>query len=60
MYDFKQATEVYDYRPYVETLLIYGSDASTSHLTNVYWYLCKGKMLPCDPKATVDATTKVS
>jgi hypothetical protein len=31
-----QSTELYHYRAYLETLLIYGSDAANSHLTNAY------------------------
>ena len=46
-----QANELYQYRSYLETLLTYGSDASASHLTNSFWYLDKGDLLPCDPTA---------
>ena len=52
-----QASELYQYHSYLETLLTYGSDASTSHLTNSFWYLNDGDMLPCDPTAEKTATT---
>ena len=46
------AAEVYHYRAYLETLRTYGSDDAASDLTNAYWYLDNGYMLPCDPTAT--------
>ena len=49
-----QASELYQNRFYPETLLTYESDASVSHLTNSFWYLDKGDLLPCDP-TTADA-----
>ena len=52
-----QASELYQYRSYLETLLTYGSDAATSHLTNAFWYLDDGDMLPCDLTAEKTATT---
>jgi len=33
-----QASEIYNYRSYLETLMTYRSDAAASHLTNAYWY----------------------
>jgi len=30
---------------------MYGSDATTSHLTNAFWYLDNGDILRCDPTA---------
>jgi len=39
-----QATELYNYRAYLETLLTYGSDAAESHLKNVLWHLDTGNM----------------
>jgi len=53
-----QATELYKYRSYFETLLTYGSDAATTHLTNAFCYLDDGDLLPCDPTAA-DAKNKV-
>jgi len=52
-----QATELYNYRSYFETLLTYGSDAAATHLTNAFWYLDDGDILPCDPTAA-DAKNK--
>ena len=46
------STDLYHYRAYLETLLTYGSDAAVSHLTNVFCYLDKSDLLPCDPTAT--------
>ena len=34
---------------YLETLLTYGRDDSTSHLTNSFWYLDSGDLQACDP-----------
>jgi len=34
-----QATVLYNYRLYFETLFTYGSDAAATHLTNSFWYL---------------------
>ena len=53
-----QASELYQYRSYLETLLTYGSDKTTSHLTNAFWYVDDGDMLPCEPTAEKTATTK--
>jgi hypothetical protein len=46
---------LYHYRAYQDTLLTYGTDAATIHLTNSFWYLDGGNMLACDPK-TNEAT----
>jgi len=46
------AAELYNYRSFFDTILTYGSDAATSHLTNAFWYLDDGDLLPCD---TTDA-----
>jgi hypothetical protein len=51
------STELSNYRSYLETLLTYGNDAAQTHLTNAFWYLDNGDMLPCDPTAAVTATT---
>jgi len=32
-----QAVELYNYLSFFETILTYGSDADTSHLTNAFW-----------------------
>ena len=44
-----QITDLYQYLSYLETLLNHGSDASTSQLTNGFWYIDNGHLLPCDP-----------
>jgi hypothetical protein len=44
-----QSSDLYNYRAYLETLLIYGTDASQTHLTNAYWYLDGPEFVPCDP-----------
>ena len=51
------AMDLYNYRSYFETILSYGSDAAASHLTNAFWYLDDGDLLPCDP-TTADANNK--
>ena len=45
------AAENNNYRAYLETILTYGVDAAVSHLTNGFWYLDDGDLLPCDPTA---------
>jgi hypothetical protein len=51
------SSDNYNYRSYFETILTYGSDASSSHLTNAYWYLDNGNVLTCDPTDTYTDTT---
>ena len=46
-----QPSEHYHYRSYLETLMTYGMDAATSHLSNAYWYLDTGGMHSSDPTA---------
>jgi hypothetical protein len=48
----KQSTQNYGYRAMLETLLGYGLDASSTHLTNSFWYRESGNFLPADPLAT--------
>ena len=43
-----QATELYPYRAYIETLSTYGNDAANSHLTMPFWLLDEGDMLGGD------------
>jgi len=50
-----QASDLYNYRAYLETLLTYGKDAAESHLTSAYWYPDSQNMQACDPTAA--ATT---
>jgi len=53
-----QASEHYQYRSYLETLMTYGSDSASTHLSNAYWYLDTGDLQPVDPSAeTVTAMT---
>jgi len=37
-----QATELYNYRAYLESLLTYGNDAAVSHLRMAYWKIDEG------------------
>jgi len=53
------ASELYPYRSYLETIFLYGSDAAATHLTNGFWYIDEGSMLPCDP-IVVSPQTEVS
>ena len=46
-----QSHEHYKYRAYLETLLTYGTDAASSHLSNYYWYRDTWDMQPSDPTA---------
>jgi len=46
----KQSYEHYNYCPSLDALLTYGTDATSSHLSNSYWYLDSCDMLSCDPK----------
>jgi hypothetical protein len=48
------ASELYNYRSYIETLLTYGSDAAQTHLTMAYWYKDDGDVLPCDDTTNVN------
>ena len=48
---FTQSHEHYNYRAYLETLLTYGTDATSSHLSTSYWYLDSGDVQPSDPTA---------
>jgi hypothetical protein len=52
-----QSCDPYQYFSYMENLLLYGSDAAASHLTNSFCYLDKSDMLPCDTTAAQSATT---
>jgi len=46
-----QAIEHYQYRPYLETLMTYGSNAAATDLSNAYCNLDTGDMQPNDPSA---------
>jgi hypothetical protein len=47
-----QSTQTYGYRAMLETLLSYGLDASSAHLTNSLWYRVSGNFFPTDRLAT--------
>jgi hypothetical protein len=51
------SSDNYNYRAYLETILVYGSDAATSHLTNGHWYIDNGNLLACDSTDTYTDTT---
>ena len=44
----KQATELYPFRAYIETLSTYGNDAASSHLTMPFWLIDEGNMIGGD------------
>jgi len=46
-----QASEHYQYRSYLETLLTYVPEAAATLLSNAYWYLDTGDMQPVHPSA---------
>ena len=46
-----QASDLYNYVSFFETVLKYVIDASASHLTNAFWYFDNDDLLPCDPTA---------
>ena len=41
------AAELYHYRAFLETLLTYGREATSSHLTKAFWYRETGDMGTC-------------
>jgi hypothetical protein len=47
-----QNTQNKVYRAMLETLRSYGIDASSTHLTNSFWYRDSGNFLPTDSLAT--------
>jgi hypothetical protein len=52
------ASELYNYRSYIETLLTYGTDAALTHLTNAYWYKDDGDLAPSDGTTTTAENNK--
>ena len=46
-----QVKELYNYQSIFETLLTNDIDPATWHLTNAFWYLDEGDLLPCDATA---------
>jgi hypothetical protein len=55
-----QSHEHYNYRAYFETLLTYGTDAASSHLSNSYWYLDTGEMQPSDTTAETHTSATIN
>ena len=53
-----QATELYNYRSLLETLLTFGSDAATTHLMNAMWFMDDGNMVACDPSSDEASNNK--
>jgi hypothetical protein len=51
-----EATELYNYRSFLETILKSSSDAAATRLNSAFWYIDNGDMLPCDPSS--EATNK--
>ena len=47
-----------NFRTYLETLLTYETYGASSHLSNSYWYLDNGDMLPSDPTAETYTSAK--
>jgi len=59
MVSVTQSHDHYNYRAYLETLLTYGTRATSSHLSKSYCYLDNVDMQPCDPSAeTHNSATK--
>jgi len=52
-----QSSDLYNYRAYLKTILSYGNDAASSHLTNSYWCKDAGDMLPYDPTKAESTNT---
>ncbi|GFG40884.1 hypothetical protein Cfor_11566, partial [Coptotermes formosanus] len=46
-----QASELCNYRSFLENILTYSNHAATTHLTNAFWYIDSGDTLPGDPSA---------
>ena len=53
-----QATEFYNYRSILETLLTYGNDAASTHLKNSMWVHDNRNLVPCNPNGA-DSTNNV-
>jgi len=46
-----QTTDLYNHHPFFETILTSGIDDAASQITNSFWYLDDGDLLPCHPTA---------
>ena len=55
--NIKQSGDLYNNRAYLGTILSYGNEEASSHLTNRYWYKDPGVMLPCDPTKAESTNT---
>jgi len=55
--EYNTVGDLYNYRPYLGTILSYGNDEASSHLTNNYRYKDAGEMLPCDPTKAESTNT---
>jgi len=53
-----QATELYNYRSLLETLLTYGNDAATTLLRNAMWIMDDGNIAACDPTSVDSSNNK--
>ena len=54
-----QAIEHYCYRSYLETVMIYGTDAVATHLSNAFRYLDTGYMQPTVPSLKNQTATAI-
>jgi len=52
------ASDLFPYLAYLETILIYESDAANSHLTNTYWYLDEGRDVLAGNTTSADIKSK--
>jgi len=53
-----QSSDLHSYRTYLESILSYGNDAASSHLTNSYWYKDAGDMPSCNPTKAESTNTE--
>jgi hypothetical protein len=51
-----QASDLYPYRAYIESLFSYGTDAANSHLKMAFWQLDEGDMLAGDCSKPAETT----
>ena len=55
-----QSHEHYNYLAYLQSILTYGTDVASPHLSNSYWYLYSGDMQSCNPTAETHTSATVS
>jgi len=53
-----ESSDLYNYRTYLESILSYGNDAASSHLTSSYWYKDAGDMPFCNPTKAESTNTE--